>query len=119
MENIVYDRNELKQAQIKVIKLIQKIIRTTRRPSDGHKIKKRTGNLLNNIRPIIIVDGNDLYIDIEAVIYYQFLDTGTRNIKPWNLTQQLVRSKEMNDILTELVGNAAANTLVDITSKIK
>jgi hypothetical protein len=118
-EVIKYNNDDIRKATVKVVKLIQKTIRNKRRPADGHRIKKRTGDLLRNIKPVFIIDGNDLYIDIQAMHYYTYISEGTKNIKPWEITKSVFQSKEMNDILVELVGNAAANTLVDITSKIK
>lgn len=69
----------------------------------SRKLRSNTGKLLDSIKPIIKVKGGELFIDIEVVKYYQYLDTGSINIKyPWFLTEELINSAAFLDSIAKL-----------------
>lgn len=88
-----------------------KVIDTKKGGKSNRTIKKRTGKLRNSLKPILSVKGDGFELSIEAMDYYKFLDTGSKNIKPWFLTKELTGSKEFKDIIEKCYQNALRNTI--------
>lgn len=116
---IPWDKKQLNRANREAVKIIQRIIKTKSRSSDGKRIQKRTGNLLRNIKPIFKVKNNQLVIDVEVMEYYQYLDEGTRRIKPWFLTEEIMEDEEFLEIIEDLATDSLEGAIVDAVSKIK
>ena len=113
-----YNKRDLTAANRSAVKLIQDIIKTKRRGSDGHTIQKRTGDLLRNIKPIFKLVNEELYIDISVMEYYKYLDEGTKRIKPWFLTEEIMSDDRMLGIINKLVADAAKAVIIDVVSDI-
>lgn len=109
----------IRRANKDIKRILVKIIDTKRRSSDGHTIQKRTGNLRKNIKPLIDIEGSELVVDIQVMEYYQYLDEGTRRIKPWFLTEELFDNEEFQTILQNLVAEGIEGSIVDVVSKFK
>jgi hypothetical protein len=112
-----YNKRDLTAANRSAVKLIQDIIKTKRR-SDGHTIQKRTGDLLRNIKPVFKLVNEELYIDISVMEYYKYLDEGTKRIKPWFLTEEIMSDDRMLGIINKLVADAAKAVIIDVVSDI-
>jgi hypothetical protein len=67
----------------------------------------KTGQLLRSIESDVRFNQNDITIEIEAVYYYEYLDEGTRYIKPYNLTDKILNDsrviKAIEDFLVEWI----------------
>jgi hypothetical protein len=99
MSKIKYPPSAIKRCDKEIKDLLRKIIDTKKggttkdgRKAPSRKLKRDTGDLRRNIKPIIKVRRGELVIDIEVVEYYQYLDKGTDKIKhPWFLTDELTK----------------------------
>jgi hypothetical protein len=118
MNELEYSRKDLRKADREVFKLVQEVIKTKRRDSDGHTLQKRTGNLLSNIKSVFKVKGGELYVDIKVMKYYQYLDEGTKRIEPWFLTEEILGHPKMSKIIKELVGEATKRAYIELISDI-
>lgn len=118
MADLEYKRTALRKADRAVFLLVQEVIKTKRRDSDGHTLQKRTGNLLSNIKPIFKVVGGELYVDIKVMEYYQYLDEGTKRIKPWFLTEEILGHPKMSKVIKDLVGESTKNAYIELISQI-
>jgi hypothetical protein len=118
MKELEYSRRDLRKADREVFLLVQEVIKTKRRDSDGKILKKRTGNLLSNIKPIFKVVNGDLSVSIKVMEYYQYLDEGTKRIEPWFLTEEIMEHPKMTKIIKELVGEAVKRAYVEVISDI-
>lgn len=118
MNELEYSSKDLRKADREVFKLVQEVIKTKRRDSDGHTLQKRTGNLLSNIKSVFKVKGGELYVDIKVMKYYQYLDEGTKRIEPWFLTEEILGHPKMSKIIKELVGEATKRAYIELISDI-
>ena len=108
----------INRANRKLYKLVRRVIRTKQRDSDGHILQVRTGRLSRNIRPVLSInDDNNLIVDMEMMEYYEWLDDGTRRIKPWNLSEEIMDSPEMEEIIEELYFEAFQDLIFTGVSK--
>jgi len=112
-----FKNSEIRKANSKIKRILVSIIDSKRRSSDGHTIRKRTGNLRRNIKPLIEVDSGELVVDIQVMEYYQYLDVGTRRIQPWFLTEELFENEDFQKVLQDLVGDAIESSIIDVVSK--
>jgi hypothetical protein len=116
---IKYPPNAIKKADKEIKETLQKIIDTksggtTRGGVKGpaRKLNQISGNLRNKIKPIIGVKNNELFIDIEVMEYYKYLDVGTGKIKtPWFLTNELTNSAGFISAIERLTAKGIAFTL--------
>jgi len=123
-KKIKYPPSAIKRCNNEVKALLQKIIDTKKGGTTigGEKgpariLNKNTGDLRNNIKPVIKVRNGELLIDVEVVKYYQYLDKGTDRIKnPWFLTDELTSHIEFLDSIGRLV---AAGIAFEIKDNIK
>lgn len=118
MKELEYSKRDLRKADREVFLLVQEVIKTKRRDSDGKTLKKRTGNLLSNIKPIFKVVNGDLSVSIKVMEYYQYLDEGTRRIEPWFLTEEIMGHPKMTKIIKDLIGEATKRAYVELISDI-
>lgn len=116
---IPWDKKKLRRANREAVKIIRRIIKTKKRPSDGKRIQKRTGDLLSNIKPLFKISNKQLVIDVEVMEYYQYLDEGTRRIKPWFLTEEIMEDEEFLEIIEDLAVDGLEGAVVDALSNIK
>jgi hypothetical protein len=100
-----------------------KIGGTTINGSKGpsRRLIMRSGDLLDSVNPVIKVVNDKLIIDIEVVKYYQWLDTGSRNIKnPWFLTQEFEDNIKVIESIERLTKAGIEFTIKDMLNiKIK
>lgn len=118
MKELEYSKADLRKADREVFLLVQEVIKTKRRDSDGKVLKKRTGNLLSNIKPVFKVKAGELYVDIKVMEYYQYLDEGTKRIEPWFLTEEIMGDPKMSKIIKDLVGEATKRAYIELISEI-
>lgn len=112
-------RKELDKANKEVFLLVQKIIDTKRRSKDGHKLKRRTGNLRSQIRPFFVYEKGKLSASIEVMEYYQWLDQGTARIAPWFLSEELFDDPKFVAIIRDLLQSSFKVAVIDMVSNIK
>ena len=111
-------QGSINKANRKLYALIQRVILTKRRESDGKVLKVRTGRLKRNIRPLLSIDNdNNLIVDMEVMEYYQYLDEGTRRIKPWFLSEEIMDSEEFEEIVEDLYFEGFQDAIFDAVSK--
>jgi hypothetical protein len=118
MKELEYSKRDLRKADREVFLLVQEVIKTKRRDSDGKTLQKRTGNLLSNIKPIFKVVNGDLSVSIKVMEYYQYLDEGTKRIEPWFLTEEIMGHPKMTKIIKNLIGEATKRAYVELISDI-
>jgi hypothetical protein len=118
MKELEYSKRDLRKADREVFLLVQEVIKTKRRDSDGKTLQKRTGNLLSNIKPIFKVVNGDLSVSIKVMEYYQYLDEGTKRIEPWFLTEEIMSHPKMTKIIKNLIGEATKRAYVELISDI-
>jgi hypothetical protein len=116
---IKYPPNAIRKADKEIKETLQNIIDTKiggttvgGRKAPSRKLNKISGNLRNNIKPIIVVKNNELFIDVEVMEYYKWLDVGSSKIKnPWFLTEELVGSPGFISAIEVLMAKGIAFTL--------
>ena len=118
MKELEYSKRDLRKADREVFLLVQEVIKTKRRDSDGKTLQKRTGNLLSNIKPIFKVVNGDLSVSIKVMEYYQYLDEGTSRIEPWFLTEEIMGHPKMTKIIKNLIGEATKRAYIELVSEI-
>ena len=118
MKELEYSKRDLRKADREVFLLVQEVIKTKRRDSDGKTLQKRTGNLLSNIKPIFKVVNGDLSVSIKVMEYYQYLDEGTSRIEPWFLTEEIMGHPKMTKIIKNLIGEATKRAYIEVISEI-
>jgi hypothetical protein len=117
---IKYKKSELNKANLKIEKLLLRIIETKRGGKFNKPLNKITGNLRKNIKSLIYESNNKLFIDLEVMEYYQFLDEGTRKItNPWFLTEELTNHEDFEEIVGELLRDSIEEASYKVISKIK
>lgn len=89
----------LNKASNRFRKLIQQDIR--------NKNLIKTGDLIRSIDAEFKEKGNKIVIHIGAIFYYTYLDDGTKYIKSFDITKDVLDSKGFKDLLEEV--------LVDVT----
>ena len=115
-----YKKSDIDKANRKIEALLLRVIETKRGGKFNKPLNKITGNLRKNIKSIITVSNNKLYVDLEVMEYYQFLDEGTKRItKPWFLTEELTSSEEFEEIIAELITDTIEEVSYKVLSKIK
>lgn len=62
-----------------------------------------TGTMIRSITSDIKVVNGEVEITLGAVYYYKFLDDGTRYIKAYNITEDVINTKKFKDIIMSLV----------------
>jgi len=118
MKELQYSKTDLRKADREVFLLVQEVIKTKRRDSDGKTLQKRTGNLLSNIKPVFKVVNGDLSVSIKVMEYYQYLDEGTNRIEPWFLTEEIMGHPKMTKIIKDLIGEATKRAYIEVVSEI-
>jgi hypothetical protein len=118
MKELEYSKRDLRKADREVFLLVQEVIKTKRRDSDGKTLQKRTGNLLSNIKPVFKVVNGDLSVSIKVMEYYQYLDEGTSRIEPWFLTEEIMGHPKMTKIIKNLIGEATKRAYIELVSEI-
>lgn len=63
----------------------------------------KTGDLIRSIDANFFIKNDNIELNIGAIYYYDYLDKGTKYIKPREITKDVTSSKEFNDIMTEVV----------------
>jgi hypothetical protein len=117
---IKYKKSELSKANRDIEKLLLKIIETKRGGKFNRPLNKITGNLRKNIKSLIYESNGNLYVDLDVMEYYQFLDEGTRRItNPWFLTEELTESDEFVEIVEGLIRDGIEDVVYKVFSKIK
>ena len=109
---------DLNEANRKVYHIIQKVIDTKRRSSDGKRLKRRTGNLRSEIKPFFKLEDKKLVVDVEVMEYYQYLDEGTRRIYPWFLSEEIMDNEEMIELIQNLLKKGVEGAVLGMVSKI-
>jgi hypothetical protein len=107
---IKYPPNAIKKCDEELKILMQLVIQskmggTTVNGSKGpeRRLNSISGNLLNNINPVVKVINDKLIIDLEVVEYYQWLDTGSSKIKnPWFLTDEFINNIKVVESIERL-----------------
>lgn len=120
-KKIKYPSSAIRKCDREIKKLLQDIISTksggtTKKGNKARarRLKSNTGDLLNKIKPIIIVKNNEIHIDIQVMNYYQYLDVGTEKIKyPWFLTDELIESAPFLDSIARLEAAGIAAFIKD------
>lgn len=116
---IKYPPSAIKKADNEIKALLQNIIDTkvggtTRGGVKGapRVLRKITGRLRTRIKPIIKVVDNELFIDVEVMEYYKWLDVGTKKIKtPWFLTAELTSDAIFLKSIEKLTAKGIAFTI--------
>lgn len=85
----------IRKANVDFKKLIRDEIRT--------KKLIDTGTLVRSITSDIKVVNGEVEITLGAVYYYEFLDNGTRYIKSYNITKDVLSTKKFKNIIMSLV----------------
>jgi len=93
--------NLLNKASIRFRKLIQNDIRKKNLIKTGDMIRSIEADFSEN------TSTGEIVISIGAIYYYTYLDDGTRYIKSFDITDDVVDSKEFEKLMEE--------TIVDIT----
>lgn len=65
----------------------------------------KTGTMIRSITSDIKVVAGEVKIELGAVYYYKFLDDGTRYIKAYNITNDVMETKKFQDIIMDLIGD--------------
>jgi hypothetical protein len=113
-------KRDIKDAESKILKRIEKIVFDTRRQSakkkGGYKIEDGTGALRRRIKSntnfIKEVNGG-FSIDVKMVQHYFFLDEGTQKMEGWFLSEAIFEDKEIRDIIRDLSFKAVLNFVSD------
>lgn len=63
----------------------------------------KTGTLVRSITSDIKVVNGEVDITLGAVYYYKFLDDGTKHIKSYNITKDIMNTKRFQDIIMSLI----------------
>jgi len=125
MSKMKYPPSAIRKCDKEIKALLQRIIQTKK---GGTTIKGNKGparklnlsdpsGLLDSVKPTIKVKNGELFIDIEVIKYYQYLDIGSPKIKnPWFLTDELTSNVEFLDSIGRLV---AAGIALNVKDNIK
>ena len=106
------DKNILMKSNKTLHSLLLALVKSNKGGKKNTSLKVRTGKLRASIKPVLVVNGDSLELNIEVIDYYKYLDSGTKHISnPWFFTKDLVESKEFTDIIQECYVNAFENTL--------
>ena len=90
------DKNSLlNKASKQFRKLVQKDIRS--------KNLIKSGDLVKSIEAKFTSKGGEIFISIGAIFYYTYLDDGTKNIKSFDITEDVLDSQEFADIMEDLI----------------
>jgi hypothetical protein len=63
----------------------------------------KTGDLIRSIDASFKEDGDEIKIQIGAIYYYTFLDDGTKYIKSFNITEDVLDSTEFEELLEDTI----------------
>lgn len=127
MKKLKINTKEKSDARRDLQKLIQKVLRKTRRTQatvEGkYTLTKRSGDLfgtLQNIQPEFKLDGDKLVMEVSMMEYYKYLDEGTKNIKPgWFFSEEIMDSKELENLAEALLYSMVDRQILDMASVIK
>jgi hypothetical protein len=116
---IKYPPSAIKRVDRELKDLMLNIIKTKRggrtkggKAAPATTLRRVTGNLQRQIKPVIKVKKNELVIDIEVVKYYQWLDEGSEKIKrPWFLTKEFTEHKKFLSSIEKLVALGIKTTI--------
>ena len=126
-KKIKYPPSAIRKADKEIKKLMQDIIEkkmggttTKKKTTPKRTLNKVSGNLHRNVKPVIRAKSNgELFIDVEVMEYYQYLDEGTKRIKnPWFLTEELMNKSEFLDAITDLTREGFEETIIEVFSKL-
>ena len=110
------------QAKGDLIKLIKKILQTHPRATATYlgkrTLTKHTGNLFKEIQPKFKINDKKVIIEVAMMDYYKFLDEGTKWIKPWYFSEEIMNEADLTKISSDLVAFTVVETLTDMVSKI-
>jgi hypothetical protein len=116
-----YPQKAINKAEKEIKDLMKKIIRTKKGGKGNNAAKRDSGNLQDNIKPILTINKTtgEVEIDIQVMEYYQYLDEGTVRIKkPWFYTGELMSRVEFTDAIADLIAAGFEETTIDILSKL-
>jgi len=103
---------QIKDLMIDIIKTKQGGTTIKGAPGPERTIINRTGTLIGSIKPVIKVVDNELFIEVEVVKYFQYLDQGTNRIKqPWFFTNELTQHAKFLDAIAQLEARGIAYTI--------
>lgn len=108
---------QINDANRKLFYIVQNVIDTKRRPSDGKVIKRRTGRLRSDIKAFFVVKDEVLTFDLSVVDYYKYLDEDGRD--GWDLTEAVMESKEMKDLIASLLSEGSMGAFSEEIKKLK
>lgn len=118
-------RIKKRAARDKIIHLIRKILKETERDTpkkdgSGRRITKRTGNLFKEVKPEITTTSNgNVVIEVKMMNYYQWLDAGTSKMDGWFFSEEIMDSKELEQISEDLLFDLVEGKILDMISDIK
>lgn len=100
----------LNKASIRFRKLIQKDIR--------NKNLIKTGDLVRSIDAEFKESKGKITISIGAIFYYTYLDDGTKYIKSFDITKDVLDSKGFKDLLEEVLEDVTKVQIDEILLKL-
>tara|TARA_R110000851_G_C12952231_1_gene553388 strand:- start:17 stop:352 length:336 start_codon:yes stop_codon:yes gene_type:complete len=105
---------DLDAANAKLKALVLKILKTKKGGNKNKTIKADTGKLKRNLDAFVVVKKDGIYVNVDVVDYYKFLDQGSKTIKkPWFLTKEFTESKEFKQIITNLLTKHYVNKILN------
>lgn len=126
MKKLKINTKEKSDARRDLQKLIQKVLRKTRRTQatvEGkHTLTKRSGDLfgtLQNIQPEFKLDGDKLVMEVSMMEYYKYLDEGTSKMPGWFFSEEIMDSKELENLAEALLYSMVDRQILDMASVIK
>ena len=63
----------------------------------------KTGDLIRSIDPVFHLSNNKITIKLGAIHYFKYLDDGTRYIKSYNITKDVMNTQEFLDIIEDII----------------
>ena len=79
----------------------------------------KTGTMIRSITTEFKISNNKLEIVLGAVYYYDFLDDGTKYIKPYNITKNVIKGQKFKNLEKDLIAKIAKIEIIEQITKFK
>ena len=122
MSNLKLKAKAVSDAKKRLKDLIEKILKThprsTPKKDGGKTLTKRSGNLFREIKPEFKITNSKLVMEVRMMDYYQWLDGGTSKMKGWFFSEEIMDSKDLEDLTEKLMFDTVENKIIDMISDI-
>jgi hypothetical protein len=116
-------QKNISDAKKKLKELILKVLKTHPRSTptrEGKRtITERSGNLFKEIYPDFKIEKDKLVMEVKMMEYFEWLDGGTSKMDGWFFSEEIMDSKELEQISEDLLFDLVEGKILDMISDIK